>query len=694
MTEGRRTAILIAAGEFPAEPSLQSLRCPKNDVAGLAEALSSPDFGLFTDPLTFINEPSHSTLRAVNRVFKEAGRDDQILIYYSGHGKQDGAGNLYLATSDTEADTLETSSIAVGTLRRLIDNYACKQVALILDCCFGGAVSKDFLKGGVDDQLKQTFHGRGIYILTASTATQSAREKEGDDYSLFTKHILQGVRQGEADHDDDGLISLDDLYEYVKTRVPKEAPQYPTKWEFGVQGKSLFIARAIRTYSPDRLRAFKQRTKDDEDYLLPDVFEQAYRVIKENQPKRDKDFLALLEELCDGRVRHGEFNSRWFKLAPAGAPEWEKKAPPPQQEKEAHAPPQQRQETKLQAPHVIMTTPQLLALALGALVTLVGILYLINTVLKQNAGPQSSSGGPSVMRNDKLTRSASWEKFNLGLFSVRKIVEASGVAFAPGLNGVLFVPDSSKGDITWMQLDENGKQVGDIKPIPLNVSFEDPEAITYGNSFFYLVTSQSNPNNGAQNAIVRFEIDPETRTLRGQPEIITDFRSFLLQNVTTIATSGAPDGRQGGLNIEGLAWDPNNERLLVGLRGPQIGGPGGQAALVPLKLRDPRGKFTRENLKVDQPEVIVLSLGGQAVRDITYDPQLKSFLIISGVHEGGQRTEFGLWEWDGQSPTPIKLMTLEDEQKPEGVTSVTINGRSYAFVVGDAGKHLKLDYKQ
>src|SRR6266545_1316014 len=334
---------------------------------------------------------------------------------------------------------------------------------------------------------------------------------------------------------------------------------------------------------------------------------------------------------------------------------------------------------------------RIIAQVLGAVATGLVTIYLIKSGIKDE-GPKNGGGG-TERRSDKLTRNASWEKFNLGLFSFGS-VEASGVAFAPGLNGVLFVPDSSKGEIAWMQLNENGKQVGDIKPIPLNVSFEDPEAITYGNSFFYLVTSQSNPNNGAQNAIVRFEINPETRTLRGQPEVITDFRSFLLQNVTTIATSGAPDGRQGGLNIEGLAWDPNKERLLVGLRGPQIGGPGGQAALVPIKLRDPRGKFTRENLKVDQPEVIVLSLGGQAVRDITYDPQLKSFLIISGVHEGGQRTEFGLWEWDGQSPTPIKLMTLEDEQKPEGVTSVTINGRSYIFVVGDAGKYIKLDYKQ
>jgi pSer/pThr/pTyr-binding forkhead associated (FHA) protein len=337
------------------------------------------------------------------------------------------------------------------------------------------------------------------------------------------------------------------------------------------------------------------------------------------------------------------------------------------------------------------TLSRIVAQILGAVATGLVTIYLIKSGIKE--GGSNGGGGGGERRADKLLKSASWEKFDLGLFSIGT-VEASGVAFAPGLNGVLFVPDSSTNEVSWMQLDQNGKQLGKITPILLNVNFKDPEALTYGNSFFYLITSQSNPADGEQNALIRFEINPETRTLRSQPEVITDFRSFLLQSVTTISASGAPDGRQGGLNIEGLAWDPNRERLLVGLRGPQIGGPGGQAAIVPLKLRDPRGKFTRENLKVDQPEVIVLSLGGQAVRDITYDPQLKSFLIISGVHEGGQRTDFGLWEWDGQSATPTKLLTLEDEEKPEGVTSVTINGNSYIFVVGDAGRHIKLDYKQ
>jgi hypothetical protein len=38
-------------------------------------------------------------------------------------------------------------------------------------------------------------------------------------------------------------------------------------------------------------------------------------------------------------------------------------------------------------------------------------------------------------------------------------------------------------------------------------------------------------------------------------------------------------------------------------------------------------------------------------------------------------------------------MTLEDKKKPEGIASVTINSRGFAFVVGDAGSYLRLDYK-
>src|SRR5262245_53578549 len=312
MSGGRHIAILIGNSEFSEESSLSGLRCPQRDVEGLAAALTAQETGLFAEPLIFINEPHNKILPAINRVFKQAGRQDQILIYYSGHGKQDNAGSLHLATADTEVDALETTSIAVDSFRRLIDNYACKQVALILDCCFGGAAGKDFLKGGVDDQLQQV--GRGIYVLTASTATQTAREKDGDEYSLLTKHILHGIAYGEADQDDDGLVSMDDLYEYVRARVPREAPQHPMKWALGIQGGEFAIARAVKIYSPERLRAFRELIKSLDSYLPEEVFDQAIQVIRAKQPKQDKEFLSLLEALSENRVNVGDFISCWLNL--------------------------------------------------------------------------------------------------------------------------------------------------------------------------------------------------------------------------------------------------------------------------------------------------------------------------------------------------------------------------------------------
>jgi hypothetical protein len=243
-----------------------------------------------------------------------------------------------------------------------------------------------------------------------------------------------------------------------------------------------------------------------------------------------------------------------------------------------------------------------------------------------------------------------------------------------------------------MPLNEKGEQAGDLKPVPLNVSFTDAEAITYGNSYFYVITSQSDPNKAESNTLLRFAFDPQTQTLRGaQAEMISDLRSFLLKNVPEISTKGAAPGLEGGLNIEGMAYDPNHERLLLGLRSPFIGG---QAVLVPLKLINPLMPLSVNNIQVDQPSVITLTLDGQGVRDISYDPYLRNFLILSGAPETEKKTDFGLWEWSG-NPTqqPRRIAKLDEKFKPEGITAVTINGQHFVMVVGDAGSYLKLDYK-
>ncbi len=66
--------------------------------------------------------------------------------------------------------------------------------------------------------------------------------------------------------------------------------------------------------------------------------------------------------------------------------------------------------------------------------------------------------------------------------------EASGVAVVPGTSRVLFVDNGREGQVFWMDLDQNGRQVGAIKPVELGVGIEDIEGITTDGTYFYVVT--------------------------------------------------------------------------------------------------------------------------------------------------------------------------------------------------------------
>ena len=52
--------------------------------------------------------------------------------------------------------------------------------------------------------------------------------------------------------------------------------------------------------------------------------------------------------------------------------------------------------------------------------------------------------------------------------------EASGVVQVPNSDGVYFIDDSKPDKIFWMQLDDKGKQVGDIKAISIGAETADP----------------------------------------------------------------------------------------------------------------------------------------------------------------------------------------------------------------------------
>ena len=144
------------------------------------------------------------------------------------------------------------------------------RIILLLDCCYSGAFHRGYRsKAGSPENVNvgSSFPGKGHIILTASTGLQFSYEREAPKIlnmdliqpSLFTGAVVRGLETGEADKNEDGQISVNELYDYVYAQVKAEAPgQTPTMSGDRAQG-ILYIAR-----SPRGARSTFERRMDEE----------------------------------------------------------------------------------------------------------------------------------------------------------------------------------------------------------------------------------------------------------------------------------------------------------------------------------------------------------------------------------------------------------------------------------------------
>jgi hypothetical protein len=253
---GRRLALIVATDEYR-DPGLKKLRAPGTDAQALATVLGDPERGEFE--VEVVRNGTSSTIAERVESTLAAGRpEDLIVLHFSCHGLKDDSGELYLAATNTQPSLLASTAVDASFVNRLMRRSRSQRVVLFLDCCYGGAFERGMAPraaGMVDlsDQFQQRdvdpAGGKGRVVITASNAMEFAFE--GTDLadmiaaqpSVFTGALVQGLTTGEADRDQDGMVSLAELYDYIFDRVRAESPnQTPGKWEFGLQGE-LFLAK-------------------------------------------------------------------------------------------------------------------------------------------------------------------------------------------------------------------------------------------------------------------------------------------------------------------------------------------------------------------------------------------------------------------------------------------------------------------
>ncbi len=262
---GTRRALVVANDDY-ADTGLQSLRSPATDAAALADVLGDPDIGGFT--LSVVRNASVQSLREeLDRFFGSAARDDELLVHFSCHGLKDDANDLYLAAVDTRPGLLASTGLPADFVARRMRASRARSVALLLDCCYGGAFERGMLaRAGGDVAVLDSFgqgqlaEGSGRVVITASSAVEYAFE--GSDLtddgtlapSVFTSAVVEGIATGEADSDGTGTINIHELFSYAEEHVRRANPrQTPHLWSFGTHGNILVARSPLRRVVPAAL---------------------------------------------------------------------------------------------------------------------------------------------------------------------------------------------------------------------------------------------------------------------------------------------------------------------------------------------------------------------------------------------------------------------------------------------------------
>jgi Caspase domain len=253
---GQRKALIVANDEYEQE-ALQNLLAPAADAEALGRVLGDPQIGDFAVQVVR-NEPAHVIQAQIEDLFSESRPDDVLLLHFSGHGLKGESGELFFAASNTRPNRLGSTAVPADFVQRCMRDSRSRSVVLLLDCCYGGAFAQGVrVRAAGDVNVLDSFPqgrsggGRGRAVITASSAMEYAFEGDqlGDDQqrrpSVFTSALVEGLATGDADQDEDGWVSLDELYDYVFDKVREQNPHQTPSRRVELEGE-LYLARSRR----------------------------------------------------------------------------------------------------------------------------------------------------------------------------------------------------------------------------------------------------------------------------------------------------------------------------------------------------------------------------------------------------------------------------------------------------------------
>lgn len=240
--KGDLYALVVGIAKYR-EPKIRELGFAANDARTFAEMLRKQSDIFRTQRILLLTD-EQATQRAIHkfltRELRRSGKDDTIVIFFSGHGvyDPDRTTDFYFCPYDIELGYFAATGVKMSGLE-FLEGLESRRVLVIADACHAGGFSgytgrsKD-LPPNLSVFMRDFQNSAGRVILTSAAPNEKSWELEEIEgqpklkHGVFTHFLLQGLR-GKADTDRNGEVTVHEAYQYAydMTRAATGGRQHP-----------------------------------------------------------------------------------------------------------------------------------------------------------------------------------------------------------------------------------------------------------------------------------------------------------------------------------------------------------------------------------------------------------------------------------------------------------------------------------
>jgi len=250
----RSYALVVGIGNYQNLAAAQQLQFPERDAEAIYSILISTEGGNFRAENVHKVVGAKATLARLRHELEEwlpsvTKDDDRVLIYFAGHGFVYG-GKAYLAPYDIDLKNIAATGYAMDALGRDMGvKIKGKWKVLLTDSCHSGAINPDADIQLINGTLSNL--NKSLFSLTASRDRERSFESKdwGGGHGIFTYYVVKGL-EGTADESGDGIVTADELAEYVRRNVREVTggQQNPTS------DRGSFDSNMLLSYVPSNVK--------------------------------------------------------------------------------------------------------------------------------------------------------------------------------------------------------------------------------------------------------------------------------------------------------------------------------------------------------------------------------------------------------------------------------------------------------